>query len=259
MNIRLSRKVALITGSATGLGKRTAIELAKQGHHAVLNYVRSEQDAKNTASHIEENYGVKAIALQADIANPRDVNRLIQEALDKMGTVDILVHNAGPYIKEQKTFSNYSLDEWNAMINGNLNSCFYLLSELLPIMQEKGWGRIITLGFDKVGSAPGWKYRSAYAAAKSGVASLTRTLALEEAENGITINMVCPGDIVDPYKEMDIDDVKDIATEEPIGRKGTGEDIARTIAFLCEEKSGYITGSIIEVTGGQDILSKRNR
>ncbi len=255
----LSRKVAIVTGSATGLGKRTAIELAKQGHNIVLNYVRSKQAAVETATYIEEQLNVKAIALKADISKQSEVANLIQQTIKKMGTIDILVHNAGPYIKEQKKFSEYTLDEWKAMINGNLNSCFYLLTDILPIMQKKRWGRIIMLGFDQVGAAPAWKYRSAYAAAKTGVASLTRTLALEEAENGITVNMVCPGDIVGEYKEMSIEDVDTIATDEPIGRKGTGEDIARTIAFLCEEKSEYITGSIIEVTGGQDILSKRNR
>jgi len=255
----LSRKVAIVTGSATGLGKRTAIELAKQGHNIVLNYVRSKQAAVETATYIEEQLNVKAIALKADISKQSEVANLIQQTIKKMGTIDILVHNAGPYIKEQKKFSEYTLDEWKAMINGNLNSCFYLLTDILPIMQKKRWGRIIMLGFDQVGAAPAWKYRSAYAAAKTGVASLTRTLALEEAENGITVNMVCPGDIVGEYKEMSIEDVETITSDEPIGRKGTGEDIARTIAFLCEDKSEYITGSIIEVTGGQDILSKRNR
>lgn len=255
----MSRKVAMVTGSATGLGKRTAIELAKQGHNVVLNYVSSRKAALGTASYITKAYDVQSLAIQADISKQEDVENLIEETLAKLGSIDILVHNAGPYIKEQKKFSEYTLDKWNRIINGNLNSCFYLLQGILPSMQEKRWGRVIMLGFDRVGSAPAWKYRSAYAAAKTGVASLTRTLALEEAENGITVNMVSPGDIVDHYKEMDIEQVRKIQTDEPIGRKGSGEDIARTIAFLCEENSDYITGSIIEVTGGQDVLAKRNR
>lgn len=255
----MNKKVAIVTGSATGLGKRTAIELAKQGHNVILNYVSSRKAAQDTVSHIRKNYKVQSFAIQADISKQEDVEILVEKTLAKLGSIDILVHNAGPYIKEQKKFSEYTLDEWNRMINGNLNSCFYLLQGILPSMQEKGWGRVIMLGFNQVGSAPGWKYRSAYAAAKTGLASLTRTLALEEAENGITVNMVCPGDIVGHYKEMDINQVRKIQTDEPLGRKGSGEDIARTIAFLCEENSDYITGSIIEVTGGQDILAKRNR
>lgn len=255
----MSKKVAMVTGSATGLGKRTAIELAKQGHHVALNYRSSKQAAHETASYIEKNYDVQALALQADISNEEEVQTFIEKTTTKIGPIDILVHNAGPYIKEQKTFSEYTSEEWHQMVNGNLNSCFYLLSNILPMMQKKQWGRIVMLGFDRIGSAPAWKYRSAYAAAKTGVASLTRTLALEEAANGITVNMVCPGDIVGHYKEMTINQVASIPTDEPIGRKGSGEDIARTIAFLCENNSDYITGSIIEVTGGQDVLAKRNR
>lgn len=259
MGIELSRRVAIVTGSATGLGKRTAIELAKQGHHVVLNYRSSKKAAHDTVSYIQKNYDVQALALQADISKEKEVQSFIDQAVAELGPIDILVHNAGPYIQEPKTFSEYSSDEWHQMINGNLNSCFYLLSNIIPMMQQKHWGRIVMLGFDRIGSAPAWKYRSAYAAAKTGVASLTRTLALEEAENGITINMVCPGDIVGHYKEMSIEQVASIPTDEPIGRKGSGEDIARTITFLCDEQSDYITGSIIEVTGGQDVLSKRNR
>lgn len=249
----------MVTGSATGLGKRTAIELAKQGHHVVLNYRLSKKAAQDTVALIEDKYGVRATAIQADISQEADVQALVDQAVSEIGPIDILVHNAGPYIKKQKTFSEYTSDEWHQMVNGNLNSCFYLLTKILPMMQKNHWGRIVMLGFDRIGSAPAWKYRSAYAAAKTGVASLTRTLALEEAENGITVNMVCPGDIVGHYKEMTIEQVASIPTDEPLGRKGSGEDIARTIAFLCDKNSDYITGSIIEVTGGQDVLAKRNR
>jgi 3-oxoacyl-[acyl-carrier protein] reductase len=120
-------------------------------------------------------------------------------------------------------------------------------------MRNQKWGRIITIGYDRVETAPGWIYRSAFAAAKTGVASLTRTIAIEEAENGITANMVCPGDIINEWKESNIEDA--IGTSR-IGRKGTGEDIARVIAFLIDEKSDLITGSVIPVTGGLDVLGK---
>jgi 3-oxoacyl-[acyl-carrier protein] reductase len=116
---------------------------------------------------------------------------------------------------------------------------------------------MITIGFDRVETAPAWKFRSAYAAAKTGAASLTKTLAIEEAENGITVNMVCPGDIRGEYKEMKIKNVRDQSDiNNPIGRPGTGEDIARVISFLCNEDSDFITGSVIPVTGGKDVLNK---
>lgn len=255
--IFLDNKVALITGSATGLGKRTAIELAKDGRDIVLNYVHSAEAAKETARFISETYGVRSIAVQADISLFEDVQKLVSRVLSAMGSIDILIHNAGPFIKKRKKLSDYTVEEWNSMVNGNLSSVFYLSKEVIPIMRTKQWGRMITIGFDRVETAPAWKFRSAYAAAKTGAASLTKTLAIEEAENGITVNMVCPGDIRGEYKEMKIKNVRDQSDiNNPIGRPGTGEDIARVISFLCNEDSDFITGSVIPVTGGKDVLNK---
>jgi 3-oxoacyl-[acyl-carrier protein] reductase len=253
----LTNKVALITGSATGLGKRTAVELAKDGIDIVLNYVHSTEDAKETSRFIAETYGVRSIAIQADISLLKDVQKLVNDTLSEMGTIDILIHNAGPYIKRRKKMSDYTIEEWNSMIDGNLSSVFYLSKEVIPIMRAKLWGRIVTIGFDRVETTPAWKYRSAYAAAKSGVASLTKTLAIEEAESGITVNMVCPGDIQSEYKENNIENVRGKSDPNiPVGRPGTGEDIARVISFLCSEGSDFITGSVISVTGGKDVLNK---
>ena len=252
----MSDKVALITGSATGLGKRAALELAKEGIDIVLNYVHSKEKAWETSRFISETYEVRSIAVQADISLYEDVQNLIHHTLSEMGRIDILIHNAGPYISERKNMSEYTIDEWHLMINGNLNSVFYLSKLTLPLMRQNQWGRMITIGFDRAETAPAWKDRSAYAAAKSGVASLTKTLALEEAENGITVNMVCPGDIPDGYKEMNIEDVRgQYHRNNPVGRIGTGEDIARVISFLCKEDSDFITGSVISVTGGKDVLN----
>lgn len=260
LNLRvniLRNKVALITGSATGLGKRTAIELAKDGINIVLNYVHSKEKARETARYISETYGVQSIAIQADIGLYEEVQNLARLTLSEMGKIDILIHNAGPYIKEQKNMCDYTMDEWHLMINGNLNSVFYLSKLALPLMRQNQWGRIITIGFDRAETAPAWRYRSAYAAAKSGVASLTKSLALEEADSGITVNMVCPGDIPDGYKEMNIENARlQSDRRNPVGRPGTGEDIARVISFLCKEDSDFITGSVISVTGGIDVLSK---
>jgi 3-oxoacyl-[acyl-carrier protein] reductase len=255
----LSDKVALITGSATGLGKRVALELAKDGIDIVLNYVHSTEKAWETSLFISETYGVRSIAIQADISLYEDVQNLIDNTISEMGRIDILIHNAGPYIKERKNMSEYTMDEWHLMINGNLNSVFYLSKLTLPLMRQNQWGRMITIGFDRAETAPAWKYRSAYAAAKSGVASLTKTLAVEEAENRITVNMVCPGDIPDGYKEMNIEEVRgQYNRSNPVGRAGTGEDIARVISFLCKEDSDFITGSVISVTGGKDVLNNNS-
>jgi 3-oxoacyl-[acyl-carrier protein] reductase len=156
--------------------------------------------------------------------------------------------------------TDYSFEEWNYLMNGNLNAIFYLSKLIIPIMRKQNWGRIITLGYDRVETAPGWKHRSAFGAAKTGLASLTRTIALEEAEYGITANMVCPGDIVNEWKERNIaDSVNRQSGSAPVGREGTGEDIARVIAFLTDEQSDFITGTIIPITGGMDVLGKAFR
>ncbi|MDQ0244944.1 3-oxoacyl-[acyl-carrier protein] reductase [Bacillus fengqiuensis] len=249
--------VSFITGSGTGLGKRTAIELAAKGSHLVLNYVNSEEKTRKLALSLEKTYGINTLVLKGDISRFEDCQSMVSQAMEHFGQIDILVNNAGPYVFERKKMVDYEIEEWNYMINGNLNSVFYLCKLIIPFMRKQGWGRVVNIGFDRAETAPGWKYRSAFAAAKAGLVSLTKTLALEEAKNKITVNMVCPGDIIGEWKEADIEQAKaqmDEAT--PVQRAGTGEDIARTICFLCEERSDFITGAVISVTGGKDVLAK---
>jgi 3-oxoacyl-[acyl-carrier protein] reductase len=250
-------KTALITGGAAGIGSRLAVELAEKGVHLIINYRKSEDRADSLAEHLTRFYGTENITIKGDISKRNECEYIAAEAFKVFDSVDILIHNAGPYIHERKKMTEYSFEEWDYLINGNLNGVFYLSKLFIPRMREKKWGRIITIGFDRAESAPGWIYRSAFAAAKSGLASLTKTIALEEADSGITANMVCPGDIVGEWKEKDIEDAVNVAdTSTPVGRPGTGEDIARVISFLADEKSSFITGSIISVTGGKDVLSK---
>jgi 3-oxoacyl-[acyl-carrier protein] reductase len=253
----VKKRTALITGGAKGIGRRSAYTLAELGHDLIINYRKSEQEAEYLAANLKKVYGINVWTIQGDVANPQACEQMIHKASHHVSSIDIVIHNAGPYIKERKTMEQYTLDEWLYLLNGNLTSVFYLTKLILPKMRENRWGRIITFGFDRVESAPGWIYRSAFAAAKTGLASLTKTLALEEAPNGITVNMICPGDIIGDWKEKSIDEAityKDSSS--PVGRPGTGEDISRVIAFLCDEKSSFITGSIIPVTGGKDVLGK---
>jgi 3-oxoacyl-[acyl-carrier protein] reductase len=251
------RRTALITGGATGIGRQTAFILAENGIHLVINYRKSKERAESLAYELSERYGTRNIAVNGDVCELADCRKIAEEALTAFATIDILVHNAGPYIHERKMMMDYSFENWNYIINGNLNAVFYLSKLLIPKMREEQWGRIITIGFDRVETAPGWIYRSAFAAAKSGAVSLTKTIAIEEAENGITANMVCPGDITGGWKEMEISRAQEgIDKDSPVGRPGTGEDIARVIRFLIDEKSDFITGSVISVTGGKDVLGK---
>jgi len=253
----LEKNIALITGSATGLGKRTAIELAKQGINIVVNCITSLESANELKKFIENNYPVEVIVVPGDVSYYSECEKIVKTAQDKIGKINILVNNAGTYVFERKDMIDYDLQEWEKVIQVNLNSVFYLSKLIIPTMRENRWGRIINIGFDRAENSPGWKYRSAFAAAKTGLVSLTKTLSIEEAEHGITVNMICPGDISANFKEANIDDVREIKDDyTPIGRPGTGEDIARMIAFLCDQNSDFITGSIIQVTGGKDVLTK---
>lgn len=249
--------MALITGSATGLGKMTALTLAAQGCDIALNYVNSKDQA-NTLKEEIERMGVRVIAVKADIAVEEELYSLVKQTEEQLGAVDILVNNAGPFIRERRLFSQYDRNEIVHLINGNLTGVMLLDHLVLPSMREKKWGRIIHFGFGHAGEARSWPHRSVYAAAKVGLVSFTKTLAVEEASFGITVNMVCPGDIRGANKEKTIDEVSGISDDlTPRGRSGSGEDIARVIEYLCMEKSDFITGNIMDISGGLDPIRPR--
>ncbi|PEE40327.1 SDR family oxidoreductase [Bacillus pseudomycoides] len=247
---------ALITAGTKGLGKQVTENLLAKGYSVTVTYhsdMSAVETMKEKYKHIEE----RLQFVQADVTKKEDLHKMVEEAISRFGKIDFLINNAGPYVFERKKLIDYEEDEWNEMIQGNLTAVFRLLKLVVPIMRKQHFGRIINYGFQGADSAPGWMYRSAFAAAKVGLVSLTKTVSYEEAEYGITANMVCPGDIIGEMKEATIKQartMKDIRT--PIGRSGTGEDIARTISFLCEEDSDMITGTIIEVTGAVDVIHR---
>ena len=251
------KRTALITGGATGIGKRIATQLASVGTDLFINFRTSRSEAKTLATELSNKFGTVNHIVGGDISDYEQCQQVVSDVLKISPTIDILVHNAGPYIRERKRMAEYSVEEWQYLINGNLNSAFYLSRLLIPNMRKQKWGRIVTIGFDRVETAPGWVYRSAFAAAKTGLASLTKSIAIEEAEHGITANMICPGDIIGEWKEKTINEAIGMTDSlVPVGRPGTGEDIARVVSFLIEEKSNFITGSIIPITGGKDVLGK---
>lgn len=253
----MRRKVALITGAATGIGKRTAIELAKEQYDIAITYVHSREESEELVRLLGQEYGIEACCFKSDASIEQDCLDAVKAIEERFGGIDIFIHNAGPYIHERKPMADYSPEEFRYIMDGNLGSFFYMSKTILPYMRAQKWGRIVTFGFERSETAPAWQDRSIFAAAKSGLTSLTRTLAKEEAPNGITVNMVCPGDITPEWKESELQDAE--GTEDPatpVGRPGTGGDISRVVAFLCKEESGFITGSVIPVTGGKEVLSK---
>lgn len=245
-------KIALITGSAKGLGKMTALTLAEQGCDIALNYVHSRTEAEELKQRIEE-LGVRCIAVQADISDAAQIEELVRQVESRLGSADIVVNNAGPFIRERRLFAEYTKEEILSLIQGNLVGTMLLDHLVLPAMRHKKWGRIIHFGYGHAAEARAWPHRAVYAAAKTGLVSFTKTLAVEEAPFGITVNMVCPGDIRGDNKEKSIAEVSGLKDgETPRGRPGSGEDIARVIRYLCHHESDFITGNIMDISGGLD-------
>lgn len=248
---------ALITAGSKGLGRKVTETLLAKGYSVTVNY-RQDEEAVSRLKEACPDCLDRLQFVKGDVTKKEDLLRIAEAALNRFGRIDFLINNAGPYIFERKKLADYTDDEWYGMLEGNLSAVFHLFKAVIPIMRKQQFGRIITYGFQGAAHAPGWLHRSAFGAAKVGLASLTKTIAIEEAEFGITANMVCPGDIVGDMKEASIEEArKQIGKEKtPIGRSGTGEDIARIIAFLCEENSDLVTGTVIEATGGLNVINK---
>lgn len=233
---------ALITAGTKGLGEMVTRRLLEEGWHVTALH-RSEPTFVHERLHL----------IKADVTQQDQLMDAVEQTMTAHGRIDALILNAGPYIFERKSLVDYSDEEWNEVVTGNLTASFWLLRKILPIMRKQQYGRIITYGFPESASAPGWVERAAFAAAKSGMVSLTKSVALEEAEHGITVNMVNPGNIVGDNKSKRIEQAT--ADEQtPVGRTGVGEDIARTISFLVAEESSLITGAVLDVTGGVNVV-----
>ncbi|MEX1031671.1 MAG: SDR family oxidoreductase [Paenibacillaceae bacterium] len=246
------RRVAVITGGAKGLGRQIALSLAEAGFNIVVSYLRSESEARELVQQVEQ-LRVKALAVQVDVTDSSALEKLVQLTTDRFGSIDVLVNNAGPFFRERRKFAEYSMRDIQYLIQSNFTAVMELDHLVLPFMRRNNWGRIIHFGFAHAGESRAWPHRAVYAAAKVGLVSFTKTLAVEEAESGITVNMICPGDIRGDNKEKKIIDVEHlIDPESPRGRPGTGEDVARIAAFLCKSESDFITGSMINVAGGMD-------
>ncbi|GIN91616.1 putative oxidoreductase YtkK [Siminovitchia terrae] len=250
---------AIITAGSKGIGRKVTEAFLQKGCSVTVNYYSDEDRIKELIEEWEP-YKEQLQFVQGNVTRKEDIANIVEQAMSRFGRIDYLINNAGPYIFERKKLVDYEDSEWYEMIDGNLNAVYHFLKLTIPVMRKQRFGRIITYGFQDAEHSPGWMYRSAFSAAKVGLASLTRTIALEEAEYGITANMVCPGDIVGEMKEADIEAAREIKHEQtPIGRSGTGEDIARLIGFICDKDSDLITGSIISASGGINVVNRHKK
>jgi 3-oxoacyl-[acyl-carrier protein] reductase len=246
----------LITAGTKGLGKKVTENFLENGYNVTLSY-RSDNGAVSKLQKEWSKFNGCFRFVKADVTKKHDLINLVDIAQSSFGNIHILINNAGPYVFERKKLIDYSDAEWYEMLEGNLSSVYHLLKKVIPMMRKEKFGRVITYGFQAAESSPGWLHRSAFSAAKVGLVSLTKTVAFEEAEHGITANMICPGNIIGEMKEASIEHSRLILDKDtPIGRSGTGEDISRVISFLCSENSDMITGTVIEVTGGVDVVHR---
>ncbi|HLM77738.1 MAG TPA: 3-oxoacyl-ACP reductase family protein [Rubrobacteraceae bacterium] len=243
----LQGAVALVTGASRGLGAAIAKELGRGGAKVTVNYAGSKEPAEDVAAEISETGGDgEAVAVQADVADPEDSKRLIDETVEQFGRLDILVNNAG--INIDRTLRKLSLEDWYKVLQLDLNGCFHTVHAALPYMIEQEGGKIINMS-SFVGEA-GNVGQANYAAAKSGLFGFTRTAALELARHNITVNAISPGFIETEMVAAIPEDAKEKILEQiPLGRLGQPEDIAKAVRYIVED-GDYMTGNILDVNGG---------
>jgi 3-hydroxybutyrate dehydrogenase len=255
----LSGKTAIITGSNSGIGLGVAIELARAGADVVLNSFTDRDEDHALAERIGRDHGVKARYIKADMSRGDECRALVEQA----GSCDILVNNAG--IQHVAPIDEFPQDKWDAIIAINLSSAFHTTAAALPMMRAAGWGRVVNIA-----SAHGLTaspYKSAYIAAKHGVVGLTKTTALETAEEPITANAICPGYVLTPLVEAQIPDTmreygmerdevvkKVMLARQPSKEFATVEQMGGTCVFLCSDAAAQITGTTISVDGGWTAL-----
>jgi acetoacetyl-CoA reductase len=245
MTTDLKNKVAIVTGGSRGIGAEISLELAKQGVKIVINYNSQKEQADKVVAEIVA-LGGEAYAVQADVSNNQDAAKLVTEAVNHFGGVDILVNNAG--ITRDSTFKKLSEEDWRKVIDVNLNSVYNTTSAALPHISESTAGRIINIS-SIIGQAGGFGQTN-YSAAKAGMIGYTKSLALELAKSGVTVNAICPGFIgTEMVAAMPEKVLESVVARVPQRRLGTPNEIARGVVFLCQDGE-YITGQQLNINGG---------
>lgn len=244
-------KNVLITGASGGIGSKTAVAFAKEGCNVVLNYSKNADKAKALAQKLNSEYGVNALALQADVSNFESVGRMFDKIDAEFGSIDVLVNNSG--IAQQKLFTDITPDEWHRMIGINLDGVFFCCQQALKRYMLKSHSGVI-LNISSMWGQAGASCEVHYSAAKAGVIGLTKGLAKEVGLSGVRVNCICPGVIMtDMMKGFDEQTINELKDETPLNMLGEPEDIAETAVFLCSDRAKYITGQIIGVNGGMII------
>ncbi len=259
LTMSLASKTAVVTGSTSGIGLAIARAFANQGCNLVINGLREISAIEPERASIEKNFGVKVIYDRADMSNPEEIATMIARAEKHFGSVDILVNNAG--IQFVAPIEDFPVEKWNQIIAINLSSAFHAMRAAMPGMKARKWGRIInTASAHSLVASP---FKSAYIAAKHGVAGLTKTAALELATFGVTVNSISPGYVLTPLVEKQIPDTmkaRNLTREQvlndvllaaqPTRQFVTVEQVAALAVFLSGDAASQITGANISMDGG---------
>jgi 3-hydroxybutyrate dehydrogenase len=255
----MNARTALVTGSTSGIGLEIAREFAKQGHNLVLNGFGNAQEIETLRANLAKEHGIDAIYSPADLSKPAEIAEMMTEAESKLGGVDILLNNAG--IQFVSPIEEFPVEKWDAILAINLSGAFHTTRLAVPTMKKKKWGRIINMA-----SAHGLvasPFKAAYVAAKHGLLGLTKTVALETAEAGITVNAICPGYVMTPLVQKQIPDtakargiteeavVRDvILAAQPTKRFIEVGEVAALALFLASDAAASITGASMSIDGG---------
>jgi 3-hydroxybutyrate dehydrogenase len=255
----LEGKVALVTGSTSGIGLGVARALAQSGAQIVLNGFGASEAVMAEVGAIESDFGVRAIHHGADMGKPTEIAGLIEKAIGAFARLDILVNNAG--IQHVAKIDEFPIEKWDAILAINLTAAFHTTRLALPGMRRKGYGRIVNIA--SAHALVGSPFKSAYVAAKHGLLGLTKVTALETAEDGITCNAICPGYVYTPLVEAQIEGqakshgiprdqvIRDVLlAQQPNKRFASVEEIGALTVFLASEAAASITGAALPVDGG---------
>lgn len=241
-------KKAIVTGGGRGIGRAICIEMARQGADVLINFLSNKIEAEKTLQLVQE-FSNNSLIYQADVADESAVHKMIHAFIDRHGRVDILVNNAGMNIR--KPFLEYKSNEWQKVIDANMNSYRYCARYAIENMVKNKHGRIVNIS--SIHDAIPFKHSAAYDMAKAGINMLSKTLALEFSRQGILVNTVSPGLI---YTDecaawCDQDENKEIIEKSiPLNRPGLPEEVAKIVSFLCSDDASYISGTTIYIDGG---------
>ncbi len=242
----LEGAVVVVTGASRGIGRAIAEELGQARAKVVVNFSKSKGPAEDLVAKLQQSGSPESVAIQADISDPEQAARLIEETIQRFGRIDVLVNNAG--INIDRSMKNLSIEDWSKVIQNDLSGSFYTLKAALPYFTQQKSGKIINIS-SMNGQIASFGQAN-YSAAKAGVIGFTRTAALELARSNVTVNAVCPGFIGTEMWDGMPDKVKEaVLARIPLGRVGTPQEVARAVRYLIVD-GDYITGATLNINGG---------